>query len=248
MIPCPKCARFFRSSSGFKRHFNTIHAYHPGLDVPVAESQKNYHPFLTGTCNLATSIITFYCVSTAKQCNEGGEFLTTDTLPALPTARPATDWFPFTSRVGFELADFVFTQAELSKKKINCLLELWAAMLVPHGAPPPITDHTDLLRQIDSIPLGDVPWESFSLGYDNPPPQTTRPPEWKTTKYDIWFRNPREVVKGILGNREFDGHIDYSAYQEFEDSKRRYCDMMSGDWAWRQSVRRIPHRHIHTDL
>lgn len=150
-----------------------------------------------------------------------------------------TDWFPFNSRVGFELADFIFTEAELSRKKTDQLLEILAATLIPYGALPPIADHMDLLRQIDSIPLGDVPWECFSLSYDNPPPKTDHPPEWKITEYEVWFRNPCEVIKGILSNPEFNGHIDYSAYREFEDFQCRYCDMMSGDWVWRQSVRCI---------
>jgi len=175
----------------------------------------------------------------AKRCNEDGEFLITDAPPAPPTVQSQTDWFPFDSRVSFELADFVFTEVELSKKKINRLLELWAATLVPHHVAPPIADHADLLRQIDSIPLGNVPWECFCLSHNEPLPETTHLPEWKTTEYEIWFRNPREVIKGILANPEFDGHIDYSAYREFEDSKRRYCHMMSGDWVWRQSVRCI---------
>lgn len=161
-----------------------------------------------------------------------------------PAVQSGADWFPFDSRVGFELADFIFAKAELSRTKTNHLLELWAATLVPHGVLPPVINHKDLLRRIDSIPLGDVPWECFSLSYHNPPPKTSRPPEWKTTEYDVWFRNPREVIKGILGNPEFDGHIDYSAYREFEDSQRQYCHMMSGDWAWKQSVRRIASRYV----
>jgi hypothetical protein len=175
-------------------------------------------------------------VSAAKRCNERGEFLPVDAPPQSPTVLPATDWSPFDSRVDFELADFIFAKAELSKKKTNHLLDLLAATLVPHGISTPIADHTELLRRIDSIPLGDVPWESFSLGFDDPPQKSTRPPEWKLTEYEVWFRNPREVIKGILGNPEFDGHLDYSAYQEFEDFQRRYSNMMSGDWAWRQSV------------
>ena len=120
-------------------------------------------------------------------------------------------------------------------------------MLIPHGVPPPMTDYRDLLQQVDSIPLGDVPWESFSLSYDNPPPKSACPPEWKTTEFEVWFRNPREVIKGILSNPEFDGHIDYSAYQEFEGSQHRYCDMMSGDWSWQQSVRHVTSRFTATD-
>jgi len=161
-----------------------------------------------------------------------------------PTVQSTADWFPFNSRTAFELSNFIFAEAELSRKKTNHLLELWAATLIPYGLPPPIANHADLLRQIDSIPLGDVPWECFSLSYENPPPKTSRPPEWKITEYDVWFRNPREVIKGILRNPEFDGHIDYSAYREFEDSQRQYCHMMSGDWAWRQSVCCITASHV----
>ena len=182
----------------------------------------------------------------AKRCNERGEFLTFDVPPAPPIPRSDADWFPFDSRVGFELANFIFTEAELSKKKANHLLELWAATLVPSGIPPPISDHADLLRQIDSISLGDIPWECFCLSYDGPQPETTHLPEWKVTEYEVWFRNPREVIKGILANSELDGHLDYSAYREFEDSQRRYCDLMSGDWVWRQSVRRLACGHMTT--
>ena len=176
-------------------------------------------------------------VLVAKRCDANGEFLTLDEPPVPPASRLDSDWSPFHSRVGFELADFVFTEAELSKKKVNHLLELWAASLVPHGIQPPIANHTELLQQVDSIQLGSISWESFSLSYEGPPPETARPPEWKATEYEVWFRNPRDVIKGILGNPEFNGHIDYSAYREFEDSQRRYSNMMSGDWAWRQSVR-----------
>jgi len=37
------------------------------------------------------------------------------------------DWSPFASQAGFELAEFLFTNAELSQRKINNLLKLWAA-------------------------------------------------------------------------------------------------------------------------
>lgn len=193
----------------------------------------------TYSLELLRDVDTSSCVLIAKRCNEHGEFLTSDAPLAPPMARSETDWFPFESRTGFELADFIFADAELSKKKANHLLELWAAALVPHGLSPPISDHVDLLRQVDSIPLGNVPWECFCLSYDGPPHETSRPPEWKITEYEVWFRNPRKVIHGILGNSEFNGHIDYSAYREFEGSQRRYCDMMSGDWTWRQSVRYI---------
>jgi len=48
MIPCTKCNRWFKSGSGLKRHYNTIHEYNLGLDVPIAEYRRDCHPLLTG--------------------------------------------------------------------------------------------------------------------------------------------------------------------------------------------------------
>ena len=140
------------------------------------------------------------------------------------------------SRAGFELAEFMFTDAELSRRKIDHLLELWAATLVPHGDSPPITNHRDLHRQIDAITVGDVQWECVSLKYEGPPPEMTRPPEWKTVRYDVWYRNPRNVIKNILARPDLDGHVDYAAYQEFSNGQRQYSNMMLGNWAWQESV------------
>ena len=41
----------------------------------------------------------------------------------------------------------MFTDAELSRRKVDNLLELWAATLVPHGDLPPITNHRDLCQE-----------------------------------------------------------------------------------------------------
>jgi len=142
------------------------------------------------------------------------------------------DWSPFASWAGFELAEFLFTDAELSQRKINNLLELWAATLLPHNDTPPIANHLHLHQQIDAIELGNVQWENASLKYDGPLPETTCPPEWKTREYDVWYWNPCEMIKNMLLNTDFNGHLDYTAYQEFNSGKQQYCNMMSGDWSW----------------
>jgi hypothetical protein len=175
--------------------------------------------------------------SKAERCDRNGTHLPPGSPPELPAARADDDWSPFTSRASFELADFLFTEAQISQKKVDKLLEIWAATLVPHNDTPPFTNHQCLHQQIDAIRLGDVKWESATLKYNGPPPTTARPPEWKTTEYDVWYRNPRDVVKAILANTDFDGHIDYTPYQEFNEGKRQYSNMMSGNWAWRQCVR-----------
>jgi hypothetical protein len=232
---CPQCNKRCKSLSGLTRHQNSTHKDDPGLSVPVAELQRIYHPSLNGTYNPLD--ITLFSFSEGRRCDGDGTFLTPNTPPELPTVKANDDWSPFTSRAGFELAEFLFSEAELSQKKVDKLLELWAATLVPHGDTPPIANHQHLHQQIDAIELGDVKWENASLKYDGPLPETTRPPEWKTAEYDIWFRDPRKVIKNILANPDFNGHIDYMAYQEFDGEKRRYSNMMSGDWSWEQSVR-----------
>jgi hypothetical protein len=174
--------------------------------------------------------------SEGRRCDRHGAFLPPNAPPELPTPKADDDWSPFTSRAGFELTDLLFSEAELSQKKIDKLLELWAATLVPHGDSPPIINHQHLHQQIDKIALGDVRWENASLKYKGPLPKTTHTPEWMTKAYDIWYRNPHEVIKDMLARTDFDGHTDYVAYQEFDGEKRQYSNMMSGDWSWRQSV------------
>ena len=55
-------------------------------------------------------------------------------------------------------------------------------------------------------------------------------------KFDVWYRNPCEVIKNLLARPDLEGHINYSPYQEFDGERRQYSNLMSGDWAWRQSV------------
>ena len=130
----------------------------------------------------------------------------------------------------------MYTDAELSRRRVDNLLELWAATLVPHGGSPPIINNRDLHRQIDAIKVGDVEWEHACLKYDGPLPETSRPLEWKTARYNVWYRNPREVIKNLLARPDLEGHIDYAPYQEFDGERRQYSNMMSGNWAWKQAV------------
>jgi hypothetical protein len=224
---CPQCDRRCKNLSGLKRHQNSVHGDHPGLHLPVTELQQNYHPNLNGTYNIF--VITLLSFSTGRRCDRNGVFVPPNAPPELPAAKANDDWSPFTSRAGFELADLLFTDAQLSQKKIDHILELWAATLIPHNDFAPITNHLDLHQQIDAIDLGDARWEHADLKYNGPLPTTTRHPEWKTTVYDVWYRDPCRVIENILANPEFDGHVDYAAYQEFNSEKRQYGNVMSGD-------------------
>lgn len=94
-----------------------------------------------------------------------------------------------------------------------------------------------MYKTIDATPLGDVPWESFTLQYNGTQP-TENVPSWMTAEHDIWFRDPRVLVHNILSNATFESGFDYAPFQErAADGTHRFCDFMSGNWAWMQAVR-----------
>lgn len=137
----------------------------------------------------------------------------------------------------------------MSGTSIDMLMDLWAASLLKHNDAPPFANHTDLYRTIDSIPLGDVPWQHLSVKYRGERPDDAVP-QWMNDEYEVWFRDPRAIVRQMLANPDFNGHIDYAPVQNFDDNgDREYQNFMSGDWAWKQAVRYFLYYNIYyTDL
>ena len=62
----------------------------------------------------------------------------------------------------------------MSAGDIDFILHLWATSLAAHHESPPFSNHTEMYSAIDSTPLGDVPWESFSLEYGSEVPEDNR--------------------------------------------------------------------------
>lgn len=122
----------------------------------------------------------------------------------------------------------------MSAANIDLLMELWSK---EGDDTPPFSGHKDLYNTIDASTLGDIPWERATLSYQGEVPEDGEVPEWMTAGYEIFYRNPHEVVKNMLEDTTFAGVFDYTAYREFDhDGNRRYENFMSGDWAWQQSV------------
>jgi Plavaka transposase len=125
----------------------------------------------------------------------------------------------------------------MSAGHIDDLLELWAASLARHDDEAPFNSHRDLYETIDSTALGDVQWENFTLRYNNNLPDGEAP-SWMQAEYDVWYRDPRTIIKNLLSNPDFDNEFDYSPVQEYDmEGNRRFHDFMTGDWAWKQAVR-----------
>jgi hypothetical protein len=123
----------------------------------------------------------------------------------------------------------------MSTRNIDTLLDLWAATLLKHDDTPPFANHTDLFDTIDSTPLGDVPWQTFALNFSGEVPDGA--PSWMTSAYDVWFRDPRLVVRNMIDNPDYGNQFDSAPTRTF-DSKgyRQYQDFMTGDWVWEEAV------------
>lgn len=170
-------------------------------------------------------------------CDEQGNYLPAGTPPPRHPDIGPDNWAPYESRLQFEATDFFYTRNQTSNGDIDFLLNLWAASLAEHGAKPPFTSHEDVYKTIDSTVLGDVPWESFSLGYDGDLPENNVP-KWMTAEHDIWFRNPQSVIRNMLSNPDFKDEFDCTPFQEYDsEDNHRFKDFMSGNWGWKQGVR-----------
>ncbi|KAF9229868.1 hypothetical protein BU15DRAFT_57787, partial [Melanogaster broomeanus] len=161
-----------------------------------------------------------------------------DTPPSPLEPRSPTDWTPFSDRVEFETAEFLYTRNQMSAGDINSLLELWAASLAKHNEHPPFADAADLYDTISSTELGDVKWESFSIQFAGEKPDVN-PPAWMSAEYDVWFRDPRQCSRNIIGNPLLAKEMDLRPHREYSThaDTRQWKDFMSGDWAWEQAVR-----------
>ena len=125
----------------------------------------------------------------------------------------------------------------MPRGQINDLMQCWARTLSP-GRDPPFAGVDDLLETIDSIQLGHIPWKSFAVSYQPKEGEDADDAPWKLKSYDVWFHDPREVLKIQLSNRDFKNEMDFAA-KKVVDSKtkaRHFQDYMSGEWAWEQSV------------
>ncbi|KAI5984035.1 hypothetical protein EDD15DRAFT_2390543 [Pisolithus albus] len=236
-IPClhAGCHRWFKTASRLNHHKSSFHSYSfhkSGLPAHLQSTSphegvvRDYHEELTG-----------------QKCDSNGQPIHPSSPPPPIFEKPPDDWGSYGSQLGFETAEFIFQEAEMSASKIDKLLYLWGCS---NGSRPPFSDHNELYETIDATKLGDIRWDTFKLRYNGERPTDNVPP-WMDEEYEYWYRDPSTVVENMLSNTEFDGEIDYAPYRDFTagDKKRRYENFMSGDWAWLQAdeIARDPSTH-----
>jgi hypothetical protein len=172
----------------------------------------------------------------ALPCDSDGNFLPPGMPPPRRETQQQEDWAPFHNEVQFELADFLFRDAELSASRVDTLLSLWSRSLSEFDVPGPMKDHGELHTLIDSSTLADVPWQCMVTVFDK---DTRDASPWRQTTYEVWYRDPEIVVSNMLANPDFDGQFDVCPYIDLDEhQKRRWSNVMSGNIAWRHSVSR----------
>jgi hypothetical protein len=123
----------------------------------------------------------------------------------------------------------------MSGGNIDELLDIWAGS-TSTGEDAPFTSHEDLYDTIDATRHGDAPWRCLAVSYSGE--ITPNSPSWQSDEWEVYYRDPGVVVRNLLDNPDFDGLFDYTAYVDLEVSGKRYWnDFMSGDYAYRRSVR-----------
>lgn len=186
-------------------------------------------------------------IFSGRICNEQGEDIPPDTPPTpCPSDHRSDNWTPYHSWIEFKVANFLYHCNQISGGDINFILNLWAASLVVHDDTPPFADHNEMYDIIDSMPIGDVPWESFSLQYNGIQPEG-QVPLWITAEYDVWFHDPQILAHNLISNPDFKNAFDYALMQEYStDEVHWFQNFMSGGWAWKQAVSHV--RTIHSCL
>ncbi|KAJ6598504.1 hypothetical protein B0H10DRAFT_1959424 [Mycena sp. CBHHK59/15] len=150
-----------------------------------------YHPILDGT-----------------PCDTNGYDLPPNSLPPPWEEQAPDDYSPFNGRAEFEFAEYLYRDEEMAGQRINCLSQLLAALykdMDPH-----------LL--ITKICTGDVPWQSFSVTYTGPLPESGEVPAWMTEKYEVWFRSARNFEKQ-LANPDFKDEMDWAPKRIFKGER-----------------------------
>jgi hypothetical protein len=135
------------------------------------------------------------------------------------------------------MAELLYTKAKMSQAVTDELMTVFNSIIAKKDpdAEVPFSDVRNLLATIDAIDLGDAPWIKRMVGYNHP--VTPQSPSWQRRQWEVYYRNPDQVIANILANPDFDGLIDYQPFKEFSaNGTRRYNEFMSGLFCWEQAV------------
>lgn len=127
-------------------------------------------------------------------------------------------YLPFLNSTQFKIANFLFTKEQMSSGKIDEFMELWNEwneLTLPDGVGNvPFVSKNDLHSTIDSIIVGDVLWQSFSVVYEGDH-LTSEVPSWMDKSFDVGFRCPQSILHNQLESTDFTKDMDYCPKRVF---------------------------------
>ncbi|KAJ7880813.1 hypothetical protein B0H14DRAFT_3764554 [Mycena olivaceomarginata] len=154
-----------------------------------------------------------------------------ETLRDNQKAEGSAPWYPFESEEEWELAQWLITSG-LSQTKTDDYLKL---NVVCERIKPSFSNNSAFLKFVDALPSGPQ-WycNTFELVGDECEPD--QQPKKETV--EMWYRNPIECMKELLGNPSFAGKQGYKpirVYKRFKDgqySNQEFTEMWTADWWW----------------
>ncbi|KAH9911914.1 uncharacterized protein BXZ73DRAFT_107744 [Epithele typhae] len=214
---CALCHLSFSSSRGFAHHRRIVHRNPKPRPPPTV---RHEHVGLS-----------------AGKCDRNGVFLGNQNVPPPPYNGP-NGYFPWEDRIAFEFTKLTYKEMQESAGNLEEILRLWHAKCILEGCPeaaPPFDSVDDLLDTIDQAPYGDTGWRVFRVRYTGPIEPNS--PSWMRKTYLFYAHNTLAVAEQLAQCPEFNGKFDYRPYTEYtQDGTRRFCDLMSGQWAWKKAT------------
>ncbi|KAG2107506.1 uncharacterized protein F5147DRAFT_774339 [Suillus discolor] len=212
------CCRGFKTLGGYRQHHNALHIEPPQPTRPRQHTFSECESDAVMEAGHSDDEDTYrgsyyfqHPVLDGSPCDAVGNYLLSDGDPPILDL-PAEDnpWAPFQSCGHFQLADFIFRRNQMPGKQIDELMQVLASFNEFNGKPPFRSD-THVYDTIDAISLGDISWQSLSLKHAEFETASPDDPLWKRSEYEVWFRDPRELIQNQLANPDFVNDIDYSA-------------------------------------
>ncbi|KAF7333704.1 hypothetical protein MVEN_02326700 [Mycena venus] len=137
-------------------------------------------------------------------------------------------WHPFESEDEWELARWLMTSG-LSQSKIDEHLKL---KVVREGINPSFHNSRAFLKYIDALPEGPK-WFCHPFELTGDELDADKKP--KTQIVEMWYRDPVECVKELLGNPAFtkQGYKPQRIFKNADGTNREYNEMWTGEWWWK---------------
>ena len=138
-----------------------------------------------------------------------------------------------------------------SSDNVDILLRILRArdIALGHADDPPIFNNSEHMQStIDAIELGAAQWSSVAFQYTGEPGEAL--PKWKCQPYVFHYQHTLETFKAMLASPDFEDKIDYVPFEEYVPSSngerrvRRFCNHMSGQWAYQKAVSAFELLHV----